>query len=226
MGLLDFLKKAPPPPDGPYRDAATNKIYELLFADNLELYRDTVKPPYSYPFDILLSAAPSDMDLRKIIADDGAEPRIKALAYALQRRAGRTPTTKELLAVIVEVGMDEGLDVLASYRDGTARYINYTGKLLVWEVRDDPEGKALTDDLFAKSTEIVNRIGVWDKPRRAHPSKGSVRISFIVSDGLYFGEGPINVLFKDAMAAPALDVATALMRFVIRKSLEQGQMKG
>ena len=37
-----------------------------------------------------------------------------------------------VLGVIVEVGLDEGLDVLASYQDGTARYINYTGKMILW----------------------------------------------------------------------------------------------
>ena len=225
MGLLDFLKKPAPAPDGPYRDAATNKIYELLFCDNVELYRDSVEPPYTYPFDVLLSTAPSSMDLQKIIADEGAEPRIKALAFHLQRKAGHTPASRELLAVIVEVGMDAGLDVLASFSNGTARYINYSGKLLVWETTNDPEAKALTDDLFEKGMAIVNRIGVWDKPRREHPNKGSVRLSFIVSDGLYFGEGPIDILFKDAMAAPALDTATTLMRYVIKKSLEDGQMK-
>jgi|GEM_PF-357154 len=225
MGLLDFLKKPAPAPDGPYRDAATNKLYELLFCDNVDLYRDAVKSPYTYPFDILLSEVPSGMDLYKIIADEGAEPRIRALAYHLLRRSGRAPGSKELLAVIVEVGMDEGLDVLASFKNGTARYINCTGKLLVWEANNDPEAKTLTDDLFEKGMGIVQRIGVWDKPRREHPGKGNVRLSFIVSDGLYFGEGPIDVLFKDAMAAPALDTATTLMRYVIKKSLEDGQMK-
>jgi hypothetical protein len=225
MGLLDFLKKSSPPPDGPYRDAATNRIYELLFADDVELYRDTTKEPYSYPFDILLDTSPMAFDLQKIIADECTEPRIKALAYRLQRNTGHTPANKELLAVIVEVGLDEGLDVLACYANGTARYINYTGKLLVWEMPDDPEGKALTDDLFAKSREILMHIGPWNKPRRPHPSKGSVRISFIVSDGLYFGEGPINIMFKGSMAGPALNTATGLMRYVIKRSLEAGQMK-
>ena len=42
MGLFDFLKKPSPAPGGPYRDAATNRIYELLFCDNVELYRETI----------------------------------------------------------------------------------------------------------------------------------------------------------------------------------------
>lgn len=126
---------------------------------------------------------------------------------------------KELLAVIVEVGLDNGLDALASFNDGTARYINQTGKILVWETTDE-KSMELTQDLFLKSQNIVNQIGAWDKPRRPAPTKGNVRITFLVSDGLYFGEGPINVLFNDPMASPALTSATNLMKYLTEKSLE------
>jgi hypothetical protein len=40
------------------------------------------------------------------------------------------------------------------------------------------------------------------------------RISFLVADGLYFGEAPLNNLFNDPLAAPALQAATALMQFL------------
>jgi hypothetical protein len=66
----------------------------------------------------------------------------------------------------------------------------------------------------------VNKIGVWDKPRRPNPTKGNVRITFLVSDGLYFGEGPMNILFNDEMASPALTNATELMKYLTEKSLE------
>jgi len=48
-----------------------------------------------------------------------------------------------------------------------------------------------------------------------------VRISFLVTDGLYFGEGPINVLFSDALAAPALSSATALMQYLVNRAEKQ-----
>jgi len=46
-----------------------------------------------------------------------------------------------------------------------------------------------------------------------------IRISFLVSDGLYFGEGPINDLFKDQLAAPALLATTRLMQYLTEKVL-------
>lgn len=44
-----------------------------------------------------------------------------------------------------------------------------------------------------------------------------------MSDGLYFGEGAIEVLFNDQMANPALTNATELMRYLTEKTLEEGK---
>jgi hypothetical protein len=123
-----------------------------------------------------------------------------------------------LLAVIVEIGLPQGLDVLASFKDGSARYINQTEKILVWETKDE-NSNILTSKLFAESANVVKQIGPWLEPRRPHPSKGNVRITFLVSDGLYFGEGPMNVLFNDPLASPALTAATELMKYLTEKSL-------
>jgi hypothetical protein len=121
----------------------------------------------------------------------------------------------------VEVGLDDGLDVLASFNNGTARYINQSGKILVWETTTDTKANELTQDLFAKSQQIVNQIGPWEKPRKSHPTRGNTRITFLVSDGLYFGEAQTDVLFSDQLASPALATATRLMQYLTEKSLEK-----
>ena len=225
MGLFSFFKKSPAQTQtqssiDPYKDSSTNFIYNLLFCDNINLYKEKTQRPYAYPFDILFSETSSVTDLQKIIDDKNSDPRIKVLAYNRQLASGRKPTKKELLAVIVEVGLDEGLDVLASFNNGTARYINHTGKILVWETTDDESANKITNDLFSSSQNIVNQIGAWDKPRRPNPTQGNVRITFLVSDGLYFGEGPMDVLFSDPMASPALTKATELMQYLTQKSLK------
>ena len=223
MGLFSFLKKTPaqaqPMAISPYRDNSINFIYNLLFCDNLDLYLQNKQQPYAYPFDILVSETSSPSDLQKIIDDKSSDSRIKVLAYNRQLAIGHKPDKKELLAVIVEVGLDDGLDVLASFQDGTARYINHTERLIVWETTDDESANKITADLFANSQNIVNQIGPWDKPRLPHPTKGNLRITFLVSDGIYFGEGPMNVLFNDAMASPALTKATELMQYLTQKDL-------
>lgn len=223
MGLFSFFKKSPEQVTtvtDPYKDSSTNLIYNLLFCDNIDLYKNNTKPPYEYPFDILFSETSTISDLQKIIDDSSSDARLKVLSYNRQLASGHKPNKKELLAVIVEVGLDNGLDALASFNDGTARYINQEGKILVWETTTDKKSNELTKDLFLKSQNIINQIGVWDKPRRPAPTKGNVRITFLVSDGLYFGEGPIDVLFKDQMASPALTSATYLMKYLTEKTLE------
>ena len=225
MGLFGFFKKSPAAnqPDqismySPYNDSATNIIYNLLFCDNLALYKANTQPPYSYPFDILFSETSKISDLQKIIDDASVDPRVKMLAYNQQLAMGNKPDKKELLAVIVEVGLDRGLDVLASFRNGTARYINQTGKVLIWETTEDVSVNEMTNDLFSKAADIVNQIGPWDKPRKPHPAKGSMRLSFLVSDGLYFGEGAMDTLFADKLAGPTLSAATSLMQYLTQKS--------
>ena len=222
MGLFNFFKKTPvsrQEPAGPYKDSAINLIYNLLFCDSLDLFKANSQPPHYYPFDILFAETSSAEELQKIIDDTGSDPRVKVLAYNKQLANGHKPAKKELLGVIVEVGLDKGLDVLASFNNGTARYINQTGKMLVWEITTDERANGLTSALFLNSQNIVNQIGPWDKPRRPHPAKGNARITFLVSDGLYFGEGPMTVLFNDPMASPALTNATQLMQYLTEKSL-------
>jgi hypothetical protein len=136
---------------------------------------------------------------------------------------GQQPVKKELFAVIVEVGLDMGNDVLASYKDGTARYINQSGKIIIWEISDE-RSDFLTSELFYESENIVKQIGPWDgQARLAPPAKGLARISFLMSDGLYFGQAPMDDLFHDALSGPALNAATLLMQHITEKSLLRNQ---
>ncbi len=222
MGLFSFFKKSPvaqQTSSAPYKDSATNLIYNLLFCDDIDLYKANTQPPHSYPFDILFSETSSIADLQKIINDTTTDPRVKVLAYNKLIASGHRPGKKEIFAVIVEVGLDYGLDVLASFNNGTARYINQTGKILIWDTTTDETANNLTKTLFSNSQSIVNQIAPWDKSRRPHPTKGNARITFLVSDGLTFGEGPINVLFNDPMGSAALTSATQLMQYLTEKSL-------
>src|SRR5579863_206559 len=228
MGLFDFFKRQaatapanrPATPDlisKPYKDAATNVVYNLLFCDDLDLYRSRTQPPYSYPFNILFSAYADEADLQRVIDDSTLDARLRILALNSRRSMGRAPAGKDLLGVIVEVGLEGGLDVLASFRDGKARYINHSGKVLIWDTITDTRANELTADLFAKSKPIIGQIGPSDKPRKPHPFAGSARITFLVSDGRYFGEAQGETLFDDSVAGPALMTATQLMQYLISK---------
>ena len=205
----------------PYQEESPNTIYDLLFCDSVGVFQKTVQSPRTYPWDILLADAPAENDLQRIVVDPELESRIKLLAYHILSTVGKKSPDKILLGVVVELGLEDGLDVLAAYRDGTARYINYTGHIIIWDTHTD-ESIAITKQLFESSEKIISQIGPWNKPRHVFPGKGDLRISFLVSDGLYFGEGPINTLFKDPLAAPALTAATSMLQYLTKKPQLEG----
>ena len=199
----------------PYNDAALNVIYNQLFCDIPELYNNHAA---GYPWDVLFNNKSSHQQLLSLASDETAASRIKLLAYNQLKTKGYPVDSKELLGVIIEVGLENGLDVVAAFKDGTARYINQSGKLIIWETKTD-ESEKLVDDLFAASLLVVSKIGAWDKARLPQPGKDQIRINFLVAEGLYFGQGPFEVLARYAMGGPVIHAAQQLLVFLTDKAL-------
>jgi hypothetical protein len=118
-----------------------------------------------------------------------------------------------LLGVIVEVPLAGGLDTLAAFSEGGVRYINQSGKMVA--IEGVGAFSAHVKSLFKASEPVVAQIGPWQKSRLGPPQRGNVRLTFLVSDGLYFGEGPMSGMQRDAMAGPILEQATALLQAVV-----------
>ena len=220
MRFFDFITGNDKPnlPVGPfyrpYAEESTNILYNLLFCDDLGLYRKHASPDAAYPFDVVLSDDLPANELEIIASDMSIDPRTRLLAFNRLRANGLTKPGKEVLGVVVEVGLDLGLDALGVFPNGTVRYFNQSGRLVIWEHTDDGTVNSLSRQLIDESRDIVNRIGPWEQPRRPHPPFGMTRITFLVSDGLYFGEGPTNTFFEDPLAKPALETATRLMQWI------------
>jgi hypothetical protein len=209
MGLFNLFSKKPPKP---YQNDGLNRAYDLLFCDDLALYQQENQST-GYPWAVLLADAPTPEQLQAVAADKILEARARLLAYRRLAASGVFIDHREILGVVVEVGLPGGLDVLAAFSEGGARYLNQAEKLLVWETQT-PESRQLLDQLFAASLAVVNQIGKWEQPRRPFPPNGMVRLTFLVSDGLYFGEGPFEVLQADPMGGPVLAAATQLMAYL------------
>jgi hypothetical protein len=189
----------------PYSDPAANRIYALLFCDEPELF---VNLGEHWP---ALFANPADeIALAAIAADESLEGRVRALAYGRLRNLGKPVAPHILLGAVIEVGLDTGLDALAAYCDGGVRYINATGKTSIVEGPAHALA-AETRALLAASQNVVNQIGPSDKARLPPPAAGEARMSFIVSDGLSFGEGKFEDLARDRMGGPVLQAATRLL---------------
>ncbi len=76
-------------------------------------------------------------------------------------------------------------------------------------------------EVIRASLPVVEAIGPWDGTRLPPPGPDKLRLSFLVSDGLYFGEGPIDVMQQDPMAAPLFTAATTLLTKIV--NLKTGQ---
>ena len=205
--------------EGPYIDESSNLIYELLFCDRPELFRNAIEDKGVEPWATLLRDDPDLEAVRKIADDPEQESRVRMLAYNLLRRNKHDGPPRILLGTIFEVSMPEGHDTLAVFADGGVRYINYTGKISVVEGKADLLRKDI-DEVLAASQAVVNAIGPWEKERLPAPRLGNVRMTFLVSDGLYFGEGPMQAMQQDRLSAPVVNSATKLFLKVVDLSVD------
>jgi hypothetical protein len=165
--------------------------------------------------------------LRQIAELPGLESRQYLQAWHFLGALGVAPPpdkAKQVLGVVVEVGMPRGLDVLAGYADHHARYWNFSGAGVVWE-RPIDTLDSLIDDLLNKGSSVVRGIGPWDKPRPDEPPNGTVRLNFLTPSGLHFGQGPMNAISKDPMGGPVLSSAFQLMKAMMALGQQRSSTK-
>jgi hypothetical protein len=202
---------------GPYKKDGVSQIYELLFCDDIELYRGMNTAHDVYPWNILFDEYADNDKLRGVLHDPALETRPKILAARVLAENGVVEPVRRVMGVVVEAGLPDGLDVLAAYEDGTARYINFSEKIIIWDT-PTPESEAFITSLFNTGVAVVNNIGPWDHPRKPAPASGTIRLNFLVSDGLYFGEGLFDVLQADSLGGPVIAAAVKLMSYLIHEA--------
>jgi hypothetical protein len=201
----------------PYRDDTANHLYNLLFCDSLALFRGKGEPKPE-PWTTLLSASAAESALRRIADDPAAESRVRALAFNKLRALGKPVPAKVHLGTIIEMPMESGLDTLAAFPDHEVRYINQSGKMAIFAPAP-PALHARIDALMQVAQILVQRIGPWDKPRLPPPQRGSARLNFLVSDGLYFGQGPVEDLSRDQLGGAVLQAGGLLLQDVVNTAL-------
>jgi hypothetical protein len=190
-------------------------IYNLLFCDDIKLYKDNFKSEIVYPWNILFSELDNRDELISIAKNPQYESRQRILAYNKLKLMDIKPDKKELLGIIIEVSLETGIDVLAIYQDNTARYINYSGKIIIWENVNDRRINNIITKLIQKGEQVILKIGSWDKNRLEPPKKGDVRLTFLASDGLYFGQGTFDLLWEDPLGGYILKNSLELMKILI-----------
>jgi hypothetical protein len=100
----------------PYAQPEVNKIYNLLFCDDIALFKPAkVEADWQQ---MLFDEKPDTGALLALAEDEGNESRVRALAYRRLRELGQRVPARKLLGTVIEVPLDNGLDVLAAYADG------------------------------------------------------------------------------------------------------------
>lgn len=215
---------------GRKKEADSNPIRETLFGDMpIEQWPPDGEASDEVPWGAFVSArqhlaAGNTTDAiawwRHILDHPSLEPRCYLQAWHFLRLNGQQPppeVAKQLLGVVVEVGMAEGLDLLAAYPDYSARYYNYSGAGVIWEHPDLSLNPAI-DQLLNVSRQVVEKIGPWEEARPKPPPNGQARMSFLTPSGLHFGQGPMDAISRDPIGGPVLHSATVLMKALIAKT--------
>jgi hypothetical protein len=150
--------------------------------------------------------------LHQILEMPQLETRVCLQAWHSLRELGEEAPKekqKDVLGVVVEVGMRKGLDLVAAYADHRARYFIYSGGGILWERQDD-SFDGLIDEVLKTGAAVVQAIQPWKQSRPPEPPKGNARINLLTPSGLHLGQGPIETLKQDPMGGPILTAAFKL----------------
>jgi hypothetical protein len=143
-------------------------------------------------------------------------------SWATLRRLGIHPKSDEadnVKGVVIQVPIESGVDVLAAYADGTARYVNHSGKILVWEITDNT-----ISSMIRKLLQSCKHLcGVVAAGSANDAVKDSVRVTLLTFNGNRFAEvrmqslasSPINVI---------VSVGAELMANLIKRSQSMDQI--
>jgi hypothetical protein len=191
---------------------ANDILYNSLFADDIKYYTEmSDHPAISW---INKNETITKRALMDIVNDDKAESRIKFLSayYALKKSV--KIDEKIYFGTILEVPVNGKYDILAFYSDLTARYYNHGNNVIVYEGGKSDIDKII-DETNSVSKAVCRVIGPWEDKRLPRPTGDTTRFTYLMSDGLYFGQGPIDEMSKDEMGSAILGSGANLMSQLI-----------
>lgn len=212
VALAIAAPAAAAPPIAPYpAGAAANTVYDQLFSDNAEAFRPVAgKAPAPWQA-TLFAADPDPAKVNALARDPQTESRVRALAFNWLHAHEKPVPHGEVLGVIVEVPLKDGLDVLAAYADGSVSYINQSSKMSLVEPGAAPDVSRAAQRLVELATPVVAKISPMENGRQPPPKAPSVRITFVVSDGLYFAEGPFEAIQRHPATGPLMGQASNIL---------------
>jgi hypothetical protein len=153
--------------------------------------------------------------LHSILAIPNLETRIQLWVWSALRELGEQPDAKsgkEVLGVVIEVPMRGEYDTLAGYQDGSARYLNFSGKAIFW---DKPDGsiKLLCERLITSTVPEGSRAVL--RKDTVLPKSGT-QITLLTRSGMYVIANP---------SQSAMTAGSALMLELMKRAKETAANK-
>lgn len=215
------------------------EIRELLFADaDVAGVRRMFKPDpgadgpdiASALLGLATAAEAGDADgaavQLRLLLGSGPETRVRLQAWSLARRAGvpLAGDARRIRGVIVDLGLEDGVDTVAAYDDGSARYLNQAGGGIFWDAgqADGADVRAAIARLLEAGQAVVDGTAPSDEERLDPPSNGVAQIWLLTDGGIHLGMGPANVIGRDALGGPVLGAAFQLVTTLMDKTQGPG----
>jgi hypothetical protein len=142
---------------------------------------------------------------------------VQLWAWHNLRQLGRMPSAalaQQVLGMIIEVPYENGAEILASYADGTARYINHSGAMILWEDFDET-----ITPLIYEGLKMAHPVGDPIERHIDRPiSEGNIRLTILMPGGMSVWEGSP----EDGSAVSRLFAQQAnLLRALVRLALDK-----
>jgi hypothetical protein len=232
MVRLFRRKEEPPPAPAPERVPLPG-MRDLLFADlDAEaVLRVFGTGPRPAPLAALAAAvACGDRPAARVALSDvlirHPETRQWLQAWTLARQAGLPPsdTARRARGVVVDMGLEAGVDTVAGYDDGSARYLNQSGGGVFWDAESNPDVAIIAgiDTLLAAGQAVVDSTLPLDGGRPAPPAHGMAMIAILTEGGIHLGTGTADTLSRDPLGGPVIAAAITLMVALIDVSQKSG----
>lgn len=187
---------------------ALDDFKSLLFADqsleniaaDFKVQTKPEKKDFSHFFALALANKrhghinEAKINLKRVLSLPHIESRVRLWTWKALKDLKENPppnSLEQVHGVVIEMPMGtNGLDTLAVYSDGTLRYINYTGKIMVWDAPDN-RLSPLVNNLLTAAKPLVAQTPALEKHRNV--KNGDVQVSVLTLGGIYQAHDEANL---------------------------------
>lgn len=145
------------------------------------------------------------------------EARLRLWAWHNLRQLGKYPSpdlARQVLGAVIEVPFEDRLDVLAAYADGTARYINHQGGMIVWDRVDE-----IITPLVMNVIREALPFGAPQEDRlEEHIPGDQVRLSVLTPGGIHVWQG---VAAENPALTKVFSHMADLLRALVQVTIEE-----